>query len=254
MPVTHSFTKWLREMSDSWTHVRTPLLVGGAIASTIMACTSPPVQTDAPPPALMLEDVAEPLSEAELTQWQIELQQRIQADLDMLGLGKLTSVAAPVPPELTEFRQAWAETDAAIAPFLGYWAQDWNMHPHDYMTVFPSMEPGHVCLVRYRKDMTDTVPFQEITTPIEVSIAQVIDGQLLGTHTKSGRSLLLPTPALAYLPYEAEFLGTVEPNGTLRLYAAQQPPTVDPTWDSRIQQQLDVQGCTSQLPEPSQRL
>ncbi|MBW4655178.1 MAG: hypothetical protein KME20_19375 [Kaiparowitsia implicata GSE-PSE-MK54-09C] len=244
MPVKPSFAQWLEDMSASWTHATASFLLGGAIASTLTACI-------APPPALSLADVAEPLSVAELTQRQIELQQRVQVDLDLLGLGKLTSVAAPVPPELTEFRQAWAETDAAIAPFLGYWAQDWNMHPHDYMTVFPAVETGRVCLVRYRKEMTETVPFEEVTTPIEVSIAQVVDGQLLGTHTQSGRSLLLSTPVSAYLPYEAEFLGTVEPDGTLRLYAAQQVPTVDATWDSKIQQQLDMQGCTSQLPEPS---
>ncbi|WP_414526646.1 hypothetical protein [Nodularia chucula] len=103
--------------------------------------------------------------------------------------------------------------------------------------------PGLVCLIRTRKDMTETVPFQEITTTPEFSIAQVVEGDLLGTHTQSAKSLLFPTPASAYLPYATEFLGTVDPDGKQRLYAAQNLPTIDPTWDNNIRQQLDTYGC-----------
>ncbi|HLO84538.1 MAG TPA: hypothetical protein VK203_05915 [Nostocaceae cyanobacterium] len=188
---------------------------------------------------------ATPLSNAALAKYRNEFKQWIQSDLDMLGLGKITNVATPMPPALLKFRQNWAKTDAQVAPFLGSWVRDWNLHPHDFMTVFPSKTLGQVCLIRTRRDMTETVPFQEITTPPEFSIARVVKGQLLGTKTQSGRSLLFPTPASAYLPYNTEFLGTVESDRTLRLYAAQGLPSVNPKWDSNIRQQLKAYGCIS---------
>ncbi|MBD1914878.1 MULTISPECIES: hypothetical protein [Cyanophyceae] len=49
------------------------------------------------------------------------------------------------------FRQSWAETDPAIAPFLGTWVRDWNLMPYDFLTVLPSTVLGQVCLVRYRQ-------------------------------------------------------------------------------------------------------
>lgn len=197
------------------------------------------------PPSLEAADFAAPLSDTVLSQHQTQLQQWIQSELDMLGLGKITSVAAPIPSALIEFRQSWAKTDAEVAPFLGSWFRDWNLHPHDFMTVFPSKKLGQVCIIRTRRDMTQTVPFQEFTTPPEFSVAKVVEGQLLGTHTQSARSLLFPTPASEYLPYATQFLGTVEPNGNQRLYAAQNLPSIDPTWDSNIRQQLDTYGCIS---------
>ncbi|HLP91177.1 MAG TPA: hypothetical protein VK184_21685 [Nostocaceae cyanobacterium] len=186
---------------------------------------------------------AKPLSNTALAKYQTEFKQWIQSDLDLLGLGKITRVAAPIPPALVKFRRDWAKTNAEVAPFLGSWARDWNLHPHDFMTVFPSKTLRQVCLIRTRRDMTETVPFREITTPPEFSIAKVVKGQLLGTKTQSGRSLLFPTPASAYLPYNTEFLGTVDPNKTLRLYAIQGLPSVDPKWNNNIRQQLKAYGC-----------
>ncbi len=190
-------------------------------------------------PALLLSS----LSTEALQQREAELQIYIQADLDLAGLGKISGVGKPISPELTQFRQDWAAVDPEVAPFLGYWVRDWNLYPHDFMWIFPSTVPGQVCLVRYRQTETETVPFEVIITPPEFSVALVKDGQLLGPDTQTARSLIRPTPASAYVPYAIEFLGTVEANGNLLLYAAQQPPTFDPTWDAELQQKLDAFQC-----------
>ncbi len=111
------------------------------------------------------------------------------------------------------------------------------------MTVLPSTVPGQVCLVRYRQTETETVPFETFTTPPEFSVGLVRDGQFLSRDMQTAASLIRPTPATDYVPYDAEFLGTLEADGELRLLAAQQPPTLDAEWDAGLVEQLGTYGC-----------
>ncbi len=216
----------------------------GLTALLLVSCTPLP-DSYINQPHLEAIDFATPLTDSALAEHQTQFQSWIESELNLLGLGKITSVATPIPSELIEFRQNWAEIDPEVAPFLGTWSRDWNMLPNYFMTVFPSQTLGQVCLIRTRRDMTQTVPFQEVTTPPEFSLAQVVEGQLLGTKTQSAQALLFPTPPSVFLDYETEFLGTVEPDGNQRLYAAQSTPIINPTWDSDIQQQFYAYGCIS---------
>lgn len=216
---------------------------------TAIACTNQPAEpgipTPEPTPQPIDAPLLPPLSEAVLNQRQAEMQQWIQSDLDLVGLGKIGGMGSPISPELEAYRQTWAETDPAVAPFLGTWAKEWNMLPHNFMTVFPSEVAGRVCLVRYRQQETDTVPFETYNTPLEFSVAQVVDGQLLASNTQSARSLIQRTPASDYVPYDVEFLSTVDPDGSLRVYASQRPPAVDPAWEPELVEQFRANQCRS---------
>lgn len=220
------------------------LLLGSTLACTLpveepMAPGVPP----APPAVVDPVTLLPPLSPEALQQRNAELTERIDSELALAGLGKITRLGAPISSELEAFRLSWAETDPAIAPFLGTWVHNWDMMPYDFMTVLPSTVPGQVCLVRYRQMETDTVPFETFTTPIEVSVAVVVDGQLLGETMQTAGTLLRFTQASAYVAYDIEFLGTLEDDGELRLLAAQQPPALDPAWDPSLVEQLNTYGC-----------
>jgi len=219
------------------------LAFGLGTAACVVPVEEPAVpgrsETPTVDPALVLP----PLSAEALQQREAELQIYIQSDLDLAGLGKISGVGQPISLELAQFRQDWAAVDSEIAPFLGTWVRDWNLMPHDFLTIFPSAVLGQVCLVRYRQTETETVPFEIITTPLEFSVALVEDEQLRGPDMQTAQSLIRPTPASAYVPYDVEFLGTVEASGELRHYAAQQPPAFDPTWEADLKQKLDAFQC-----------
>jgi hypothetical protein len=232
-----------------------PLLLTLVAACTVPA--EPPDAVDAAPGgdprtveplAVDPTQLRSPLSPEALQQRESELQGWIQSELDWAGLGKITNVGKPINPDLEAFRDHWAAVDPAIAPFLGTWIKDWDLMPHDYMTVLPSTVPGQVCLVRYRQMETEFVPIQIITTPLEFSVALVEEGQLRAPAMQTARSLIRLTPGTPYVPYDIEFLGTVEASGNLRLYAAQQPPTLDPAWAPDLTPQLSAYQCTDALP------
>lgn len=219
-------------------------LVLTAGLGTAIACTPSAPDAATPDPAVVLHPVdaplRSPLTEDALRQAEAEMQQRIQSDLDLLGLGKIGSVGSPISSELAAYRQTWAETDPDMAPFLGTWAKEWDMLPHYFMTVFPSEVPGRVCLVRYSKQETATVPFEVYDTPLEFSVAQVAEGQLLASNTQSTRSLLRQ---VTVSNYDSEFLATVEPTGNMQVYASQRPPAIDPTWPTALMEQFRAAGC-----------
>lgn len=232
-----------------WALAPVLLLLGSTLACTmpIAEPITPAVPPVVPPPPPTVADPATllpPLSPQVLQQKNAELTERIDSELALAGLGKIINLGAPISPELEAFRLSWAETDPAIAPFLGTWVHNWDMMPYDFMTVLPSTVSGQVCLVRYRQMETDTVPFETFTTPIEVSVAVVVDGQLLGETMQTADSLLRLTQASAYVAYDIEFLGTLEADGELRLLAAQQPPALDPAWDPSLVEQLNTYGCS----------
>lgn len=216
----------------------------------LMACTLPMEESPAPPapelaPPLDPTSVLPPFSPAELQRQQEEMTIRVQADLDMVGLGKIGRVGFPISTDLEAFRLAWAEVDAAIAPFLGTWVRDWDMMPHYYLTVLPSRVPGQVCLVHYRQEETETVPFEVITTPLEMSVALVAEDQLRSVDVRSAITLIERTSTA--LPYPVEFLGTVV-GDRFHLHAAQQPPAISSDWDADLVQQLAAYQCTDALP------
>jgi hypothetical protein len=190
-----------------------------------------------------------PLSPSEQAQHRADMDLWIQSDMDLIGLGKLGQVGWPLAAEVEDFRQEWAAVDPAIAPFLGKWVRDWNMMPHAYLTVLPSRVPGQVCLVGYRQQETATVPFEVITTPLAVSVALVIDGQLRSADVRSAENLIQIAPASAYVAYPIEFLATVE-GDRLELYASQQPPRVESSWEASLRQTLASYQCTDGLPRP----
>lgn len=218
----------------------------------LTACTSPaeptvPTQPDGvAPDAADPATVLSPLSAYARRLREVELNERIDSELGLAGLGKITNLGKPISSELEAFRQSWVETDPAIAPFLGTWVRDWNLMPYDFLTVLPSTVSGQVCLVRYRQMETETVPFETFTTPPEFSVARVVDGQLLSRDVQTATVLIRPTPASSYVPYAIEFLGTVEANGELRLLAAQQSPAIDPAWSPQLLEQINTYGCSSQ--------
>ncbi|HSM84488.1 MAG TPA: hypothetical protein VLS96_22570, partial [Nodosilinea sp.] len=199
------------------------LTLGGLTACTVPAVdpasASRPTDPIAADPALLLP----PLTAAALQQREAELSERIDSELALAGLGKIINLGKPIAPELEQYRQDWAMVNPQVAPFLGTWVRDWNLMPHDVTTVLPSNLPGQVCLVRYRQMETETVPLTTYTTPPEFSVALVVDGQLLSDTVQTATALIRFTPSSPYLPYDVEFLGTVEADGELRLLAAQQP-------------------------------
>jgi len=214
-----------------------------------VACTPSAPNAETPGPNIVQDDVVlipvdaplrPPLAADALRQAEAEMQQRIQSDLDLLGLGKLGSVGSPISPDLVGYRQTWAETDPDVAPFLGTWEKEWDMIPHYFMTVFPSAVPGRVCLVRYSKQETVTVPFEVYNTPLEFSVGQVVEGQLLASNTQSARSLLRQVPVS---DYDSEFLATVEPTGNMQVYASQRPPAIDPSWPAAPMEQFRAAQC-----------
>lgn len=234
------------------------LLVGGVAGCVVpvdledpMAVPGEPLAEEpmAAPMSVDSASLLPPLSPTEQAQHRADMDLWIQADMDWIGLGKLSRVGWPLAPEVEAFRQAWAEVDPAIAPFLGRWVRDWDMMPHAYLTVLPSRVPGQVCVVRYRQEETATVPFEVITTPLGVSVALVIDGQLRSTDLRSSEAWLQIAPASDYVAYPIEFLATVE-GDRLELYASQQPPRLDPDWDGDLRQTLASYGCTDGLPLP----
>ncbi|MEA5449304.1 hypothetical protein VB780_12040 [Leptolyngbya sp. CCNP1308] len=232
-----------------WTWATAPVLLS---ISGLMACTIP---EPAPPAPEVVDPIsAHPatllpaLSPEALQQREAELTDRIDSELALAGIGKIINLGEPISSELETFRLAWAESDPAIAPFLGTWVKDWDLMPYDFVTVLPSTVPGQVCLVRYRQSETETVPFETFTTPPEFSVALVVDGQLLSQDVQTAATLIRPTPASAYVPYAIEFLGMVEAEGELRLLAAQQPPTIDPAWETSLVEQIDTYGCSASAP------
>ncbi|MBE9112625.1 hypothetical protein IQ273_24850 [Nodosilinea sp. LEGE 07298] len=215
----------------------------------ISACTLPveespiPNIPDAPAAEVDPATLLPPLSPAALQQRNAELGQLIDSELALAGLGKISNLGKPVSLELEQYRQEWAVVNPAIAPFLGTWVRDWNLMPHDFTTVLPSTVPGQVCLVRYRQMETETVPFETFTTPPEFSVGRVVDGQLVSRDVQTAESLIRLSPASAYVPYDVEFLGTVEADGELRLLAAEQPPVLNPEWDTALIEQIEAYGC-----------
>lgn len=230
------------------------LSIWGVTACTLPVEESPiPPVTDAPAAGVDPATLLPPLSPAALQQREAELSELIESELALLGLGKLTTVGKPISLELEQYRQEWAVLNPAIAPFLGTWVRDWNLMPYDFTTVFPSTVPGQVCLVRYRQMETETVPFETFTTPPEFLVGRVIDGQLVSRDVQTAESLIRLSPASAYLPYDVEFLGTVEADGELRLLAAEQPPVLNPDWDTALIEQIEAYGCSAAtLPSPEQ--
>ncbi|NJL47880.1 MAG: hypothetical protein HC929_10830, partial [Leptolyngbyaceae cyanobacterium SM2_5_2] len=49
--------------------------------------------------------------------------------------------------------------------------------------------------------------------------------------------------SLGLCALRSRVLGTVEATGDLRFYAAQQPPTIHPTWDAALRQNLEAFQC-----------
>jgi hypothetical protein len=231
----------------TWATAPVLLSIMGLMACTIPA-PAPPAPEVADPIAADPATLLSALSPEALQQREAELSDRIGSELALAGIGKTIGLGEPISPELEAFRLAWAESDPAIAPFLGTWVKDWDLMPYDFVTVLPSTVPGQVCLVRYRQSETETVPFETFTTPPEFSVALVVDSQLLSPNVQTAATLIRPTPASAYVPYDIEFLGTVEANGEMRLLAAQQPPAINPAWDASLVEQIDAYGCSASEP------
>ncbi|PSR15810.1 hypothetical protein C8255_21200, partial [filamentous cyanobacterium CCP3] len=205
----------------------------GMTACTLPIADSPdPTVPDAPAAEVDPATLLPPLSPAALQQRNAELSQLIDSELALAGLGKITRLGKPVSLELAQYRQEWAAVNPAVAPFLGTWVRDWNLMPYDFTTVMPSTVPGQVCLVRYRQMETETVPFEIFTTPPKFSVGRVVDGQLVSRDVQTAESLIRLSPTSAYVPYDVEFLGTVEADGELRLLATEQPPVLNPEWDT----------------------
>ena len=240
----------IKQMSSRPGAIALLLILLGNVAACTMPVTEPagsfPGVMEVPPvdPSTLLPS----LSPITLQQREAELTDRIESELDLAGLGKITNLGKPISPDLEAFRRSWAEINPAIAPFLGTWVKDWNLMPYDVMTVLPTPVAGQVCLVRYRQMETETVPFETFTTPPEFSVALVVDGQLLSQQVQTAESLIRLTPASPYVAYDVEFLGTVEADGALRLLAALAPPALAPDWDSNLIQRLNAYQCTAGLP------
>ncbi len=232
----------------------------------LLACTNLPADPTSPTPQPPTDPVSTevpaqpPLTAEQLIQAEADLQEQIQVSLDLLGVG--ATIIPTVSEEVSAYRQAWAELQPEVAPFLGSWTHLNDLQP-DQLVVFPSAIANQVCVVdhqaRYQYELPlDATEFSRVTTApademsifssIKMRVVEVKDGQAQTDRLQFHEDLMQPITA-NWAPISFEFLGVVASPGQVGLYASVAPPTVNADWPAEIAAQLAEQQCQTDLPE-----
>lgn len=115
-------------------------------------------------------------TQAEMNNLNVALAQGKDTWFGLAGLGK-TPPPPVFPNALSQYRQTWQQQNPAITPFLGQWQND-ETYPYT-LTIFPSTEPGKVCLLEFRPEWSLDI-LNEVTGKINKDI---IAPQLLSFST-----------------------------------------------------------------------
>jgi hypothetical protein len=218
------------------------LLAGSALCLLVSAVSLPE--------GVASPTVAKPrsLTTSEIAKFKKALQGEIQVALDLAGIGKQA-----LPPEYSNKLKTYRTTEAvqrknpSVAPFLGFWVQDWSTFPPQFaMHVLPSSVKGRVCMIEYQYNDTSPPPPGETVPPNpppKFSTATVVKDQVVGSSTRLARSLILPTRP-NWVNRNIEFLGAVTAKNQVQIYAAKDVPKLDlASLPANVQQQFKLNQC-----------
>lgn len=173
------------------------------------------------------------------------------------GLAGLNKVDHPpqLAPELLAFRQYWKTKDPAIAPFLGLWHNDESTNNRHYVSIFPSLEANHVCVLEFKpewsiklSDNNNDVSKDVISPGIfSFSRAKVGSAQLRSAEFRAHELAIARTAFGVSADYPVELLPLVnEQNETMVLAAAtvpQLPPDLPDSQAQYMTSQLLANSC-----------
>ncbi|MDY6939483.1 MAG: hypothetical protein SWY16_17770 [Cyanobacteriota bacterium] len=184
----------------------------------------------------------------QLDRLEAEFHQYVESNLGLAGLNKIE-----MPPfysqELQTYRQS--QTDRNIAPFLGYWGQEWGQlfPPHSSLSVFPSTTENSLCIIEeiYDYGEYNIAPRERRTLSVNFELVSVENGGAIGTRYILDRRLITTENNPIEGEEETEFLGVVlTQTGELDddLYASSGIPVYEnPNPD--IDRQFAANGCIS---------
>jgi len=181
-----------------------------------------------------------------------------------LGLSGLDKVEAPSPlsDEIRQYRQAWAQEEAAIAPFLGHW-QEGADFPYA-VSIFPSTVAGQVCVLEFKPEWSlmlwneaeGDYSIKDVITEqiLSFSVATVAAGELRSSQVRTTTAAIAEQIApLQTTP--SEFMGIMDEVGTMRVVAVAGPPTLPPELPTelipQVWQALSDHSCMVSLSEDS---
>lgn len=186
-----------------------------------------------------------PLTRRQLAKYQKTFQQQIESILNLVGLGKLSR-----PPEFSETLQAYrnerAKSDPDTAAFLGLWVNEWEpFPPFLFLSIFPSEVKGKVCIIEYI-DTQDPNPIpgekQPPNPPPKFSTARIIRGQLVGEQLWLDKSLIRQVKE-EWMTTPIEFLGAVNRQKELQLYASKKVAELDPILPAEVLEAFKTNRC-----------
>lgn len=185
------------------------------------------------------------LTPSEITQYRQTMQAEIASDLGLAGLDKI-SLPPLYPSALDAHRAKWRQQDPEVADFLGLWVNDWQMFQPDFsLAIFPSAVKGQVCLIEQQDNghHDSPVPGETLpaTPPARLSTVKISQGQGIGNPLQLSRTLISRSQLDG--KKQIEFLGTVNAQKQLQIYAAKSVAELDPALPAEIAQQFKAQQC-----------
>lgn len=241
--VNHNFKK-LNMNRFNFPIVRLSILLSFILSSSVGTLFQPSVEASTRANKTKPAPNQKPLTARELGKFQKLTQQQIQTTLDLAGLGKI--VQPPIfDVKLRSHRAKWAKTNAAIAPFLGSWMNNWEMFLPSYrMAVFPSQVKGQVCVIEYQDNTSyiiDPESSRPPNPPPRFFTLKIRNQQAQTSQLRLHRSLIRNVNS-GY-GGNVEFMGVAIGKKDVRLYASQGIPKLDSGLPKNILQQFSANKC-----------
>ncbi|BAZ42751.1 hypothetical protein NIES4101_87210 [Calothrix sp. NIES-4101] len=178
----------------------------------------------------------------ELAKLQKKMKEEMQATLDLAGLGKIVK-----PPtfdaNLQPYRAQWSKVNPQIAPFLGYWMNNWEMfQPAVTMVVFPSTVKGQVCMIEYQDNENYIIYPGEPRPPNPMPrfyTLKINQGQGQQGKFRLHKSLISKNN----IPGDMEFLGIAIGKQKVQLYASKGIPKLDSSLPTEVIQKFKANQC-----------
>ncbi len=185
------------------------------------------------------------LQKHEVAKFQALMGSEIQTTLDLAGLGKI-SQPPKLPVTLKLYRAKWSNVDPDIAPFLGFWVNDWEMfQPYFAIAVFPSTIKGQFCLIEYQDNGHHYTPPPGETLPPNPAprffTVKIVKGQAVTSKLQIHKSLIIQKG-------EIEFIGTMKGGQKLQVYASASIAKLDSQLSPQIMQQFKIHKCSTKIP------
>ena len=217
--------------------------------------SSPPEEVQLP---IVLEPLLPPLNWIDIASLRSILTEQTESWFGLAGLGKL-SEPPPVPETLPAYRQSWSEVNPAIAPFLGLWHDDQDAQNRYHISIFPSPTPGSACVLEFKPEWSlklvdesgQPTGYKDVISEqiLSFSVATIQGAQLRSSQVRMTTRAMKMDEYTLNQPYSVELNSVIDDDGTIRVLAAADLPTLPPdlpeTLQQEVRQALANQDCAT---------